>query len=140
MSRPGMLVTISILILTGAGVAQTSKQESTIGELQKELDDMRSQMVKMQNRIAELEAARGTTSTSRTDDPVQPHSQIRDTFGRPRWARHRTLWILRTARRNIKSHNWGAPSFTPGPLHLLVGFFVGCVLATAALRYLGDWT
>ena len=24
-------------------------------------------------------------------------------------------------------------------LHLLVGFFVGCVLATAALMYLGDW-
>lgn len=27
-----------------------------------------------------------------------------------------------------------------GALHLLVGFFVGCVLATAALMYLGDWT
>jgi len=26
-----------------------------------------------------------------------------------------------------------------GSLHLLVGFFVGCVLATAALMYLGDW-
>ena len=26
-----------------------------------------------------------------------------------------------------------------GALHLLVGFFVGCVLATAALLYLGDW-
>ena len=26
-----------------------------------------------------------------------------------------------------------------GALHLLVGFFVGCVLATAALMYLGDW-
>jgi uncharacterized membrane protein YoaK (UPF0700 family) len=24
-------------------------------------------------------------------------------------------------------------------LHLLVGFLVGCVLATAALMYLGDW-
>lgn len=27
-----------------------------------------------------------------------------------------------------------------GDLHLLVGFFVGCVLDTAALMYLGDWT
>jgi uncharacterized membrane protein YoaK (UPF0700 family) len=27
-----------------------------------------------------------------------------------------------------------------GALHLLVGFFVGCVLATVALMYLGDWT
>src|SRR5215831_15578444 len=26
-----------------------------------------------------------------------------------------------------------------GALHLLVGFFVGCVLATAALTYLADW-
>jgi uncharacterized membrane protein YoaK (UPF0700 family) len=26
-----------------------------------------------------------------------------------------------------------------GALHLLVGFFGGCVLATAALIYLGDW-
>jgi len=26
-----------------------------------------------------------------------------------------------------------------GALHLLVGFFVGCVLATTALMYLGDW-
>jgi uncharacterized membrane protein YoaK (UPF0700 family) len=26
-----------------------------------------------------------------------------------------------------------------GALHLLAGFFVGCVLATAALMYLGDW-
>lgn len=26
-----------------------------------------------------------------------------------------------------------------GALHLLVGFFVGCVLATAALMYWGDW-
>jgi uncharacterized membrane protein YoaK (UPF0700 family) len=26
-----------------------------------------------------------------------------------------------------------------GALHLLLGFFMGCVLATAALMYLGDW-
>ena len=26
-----------------------------------------------------------------------------------------------------------------GALHLLIGFFVGCVLATAALIYVGDW-
>ena len=26
-----------------------------------------------------------------------------------------------------------------GALHLLAGFFVGCVLATASLMYLGDW-
>ena len=38
-------------------LAQSSKQKPTIGELQKQLEEMRSQMVKMQNRIAELEAA-----------------------------------------------------------------------------------
>src|SRR6516162_502506 len=27
----------------------------------------------------------------------------------------------------------------PAALHLLVGFFVGCVVATVALMYLGDW-
>jgi len=26
-----------------------------------------------------------------------------------------------------------------GALHLLVGFFVGCVVAAAAVMYLGDW-
>src|SRR5262249_24801493 len=26
-----------------------------------------------------------------------------------------------------------------GALHLLIGFFVGCVVATAGLMYLGDW-
>jgi len=26
-----------------------------------------------------------------------------------------------------------------GALHLLIGFFVGCVLATAAIMYMGDW-
>jgi len=33
----------------------------------------------------------------------------------------------------------GGSSRLKGALHLLVGFFVGCVLATAALMYLGDW-
>src|SRR5215472_5785916 len=28
----------------------------------------------------------------------------------------------------------------PGAVHLLVGFFAGCVLATAAVIYLGDWS
>jgi uncharacterized membrane protein YgaE (UPF0421/DUF939 family) len=26
-----------------------------------------------------------------------------------------------------------------GALDLLIGFFIGCVLATAALMYVGDW-
>jgi len=32
----------------------------------------------------------------------------------------------------------GARKLT-GALHLLVGFFVGCVIAAAAVMYLGDW-
>jgi hypothetical protein len=36
---------------------------------------MRSQMVKMQNRIAELEAAKGNAATNSGADPVLPHSQ-----------------------------------------------------------------
>jgi hypothetical protein len=70
-----ILISIFTLIFTAVGLAQTSNQEPTIGELQKQLEDMRSQMVKMQNRIAELEAARGTAATSSSTDSVQLQSE-----------------------------------------------------------------
>jgi uncharacterized coiled-coil protein SlyX len=73
MSRPLILVSY-ILVVTAAGVAQTSNQESTIGELQKQLDEMRSQMVKMQNRIAELEAVRETQAPTSSADPLPPQT------------------------------------------------------------------
>src|SRR5215469_4857497 len=69
------LVAILTVIVSPAGLAQVLSQEPTIGELQRQLDEMRSQMVKMQNRIAELEAARGISGTSSSNDPVLRQSE-----------------------------------------------------------------
>ena len=44
-------------------------------ELQKQLDEMRSQMMKMQNRISELEAARGSAVTSSATDLLPSQNQ-----------------------------------------------------------------
>ena len=70
-----ILGSIFILIATVAGLAQAANQDSAIDDLQRQLDEMRSQMVKMQNRIAELEAATRITATSSGTDPVLLQSQ-----------------------------------------------------------------
>src|SRR5215472_7728937 len=70
-----ILVCVFTLFVTVAGPAQDSNQEPTAGELQRQLDEMRSQMVKMQNRIAELEAATGIAATNSGPDPVLLQSQ-----------------------------------------------------------------
>ena len=70
-----IIVGLLTLIATTATLAQTSNQEPTIAELQKQLDEMRSQMARMQNRITELEAGRGTAATSSNADPVQVQSE-----------------------------------------------------------------
>jgi len=63
------------LTVTPAALAQSSRQEPTISELQTQLDETRSEIAKMQNRIAELEAARGIGPTNSSDDPVPLQSQ-----------------------------------------------------------------
>jgi hypothetical protein len=70
------VISISILILTAstAGLAQAFNQDSTTGDLQRQLDELRSRMVEMQNRIAELEAGRGIAARNSTD-PVPLQSQ-----------------------------------------------------------------
>ena len=72
MSRRVILIGIGIftIIVTAEGLAQSSNQSPTNAELQRQLEEMRSQMARMQNRIAELEAARGITATSFSTDPV----------------------------------------------------------------------
>src|SRR5215469_7317568 len=70
-----ILVCVFTLFVAAAGPAQDSTQEPTPGELQRQLDEMRSQMVKMQNRIAELEAAKGIAATNSSTDPVLLQSQ-----------------------------------------------------------------
>jgi hypothetical protein len=70
-----VLISIFTVIVSAEGLTQVSNQESAIGELQKQLEEMRSQMVKMQNRIAELEAARGIAATKSSSDPVLLQSE-----------------------------------------------------------------
>ena len=65
-----IVVSIFTLVVTAAGMAQSFQQEPTISELQKQIEEMRSQKAKMQDRIAELEASRGTAATSPHTDPV----------------------------------------------------------------------
>src|SRR5215472_778409 len=64
-----ILVILLILMAAAAALAQTSKQNPTIGELQKELEETRSQMAQMRIRIAALEAS-GTTATNSSTDPT----------------------------------------------------------------------
>ena len=71
-----MLVSSLTLVIVAGAMAQTFKQEPTTGELQRQLDEMRSQMIQMQNRIAELEAAKGIAATSASTDTFTVHSQI----------------------------------------------------------------
>ena len=75
MRRKIILLSICTLLVTARGLAQASTQDSTIRQLQRQLDEMRSQMVKMENRITELEAARGIAATSSGTDPVLLQSQ-----------------------------------------------------------------
>src|SRR5215469_6695590 len=70
-----ILVCVFTLFVTAAGPAQDSNQEPTAGELRRQLDEVRSQMVKMQNRIAELEAAKGIAATNSGTDPVLLQNQ-----------------------------------------------------------------
>ena len=74
MRRKIILVSIFTITVTAEGLAQSSGQEPTTGELQRQLEEMRSQMAKMQNRITELEAARGIAANS-SADPILPQSQ-----------------------------------------------------------------
>jgi hypothetical protein len=55
-SRKTLLAGIFTVVVTAKALAQSSKQKPTLGELQKQLEKTRSQMVRMRNRIAELEA------------------------------------------------------------------------------------
>ena len=54
MSRILILLSIFTFIITDGSLAQSSNQEPTIGELQRQVQEIRSQMIKMQNRIESL--------------------------------------------------------------------------------------
>ena len=63
---------ISLLIFVAAeGLAQSPEQDPTIRALQNQLEEMRSQMVTMQNRIATLEAAKGVPEVRSQPDETK---------------------------------------------------------------------
>jgi hypothetical protein len=78
MRRMFLSVIFALLALPPGGLSQSSNQDSTIAELQRQLEEMRSQMAKMQNRITELEEAKGSTAVTKPNpDSILPQSQIR---------------------------------------------------------------
>jgi hypothetical protein len=72
MSRKIILAIIVILAGAAQGQTQSSTQEPTNSELQKQLQEMRSLVTKLENRVAELEAAKGTAAANSGPDPIQP--------------------------------------------------------------------
>src|SRR5262245_64726975 len=75
MRRGIILIGVLTWMITAEVEAQSSNQDPTVGELQKQLEEMRTQMAKMQNRIADLEAAKGIASANPSADTVLPQSQ-----------------------------------------------------------------
>jgi len=72
MNRKILLIGIFTTMVAGECLAQSSPQDAAIEELQKQLQEMHSQMATMQNRIAKLEGAKGAIAASATTDPVLP--------------------------------------------------------------------
>jgi len=70
-----ILLSIFTSIATPAGLANAADQEPTTVQLQKQLDEIRTQMVTIQNRLAELEAARRIGPTGSNIDSVLLESQ-----------------------------------------------------------------
>jgi len=72
-------VSIFTLIAIPSGMAQASNHDSTIGALQRQLDEMRSQMARMEGRIAELqaevEAVKGSAVMNSSTHPIPLQSQ-----------------------------------------------------------------
>ena len=75
MSRKIILLSIFTILIAEECRAQSSPQQHSIAELQKQMEEMRVQMAQMQNRIAELEVARGTTASSSSADPAPIRSE-----------------------------------------------------------------
>jgi hypothetical protein len=61
MSRLIVFVIILTTMVNAESLAQSSQPQPSVGELQKQLEELRSQIAAMQGRITELEAARGVS-------------------------------------------------------------------------------
>src|SRR5262249_38981313 len=66
MTRAFLLVSILFIVVP----VEARAQSPTLGELEKRLEEMRSQMATMQNQLAELEAATKAAPTTAVPDPV----------------------------------------------------------------------
>src|SRR5262249_53602094 len=75
MSRRIILTAMLTLVITAEVEAQSSNQDASISALQRQLEEMRLQMARMQNRIADLEVAKGIAATTSSADLVLPQSQ-----------------------------------------------------------------
>ena len=77
-SRRVISVSFLTLMATAGSVAQTANQDPTISDLQRQIQEMRLQMAKMQNRIADMEAKETADKNSSTD-PILSQSQTLST-------------------------------------------------------------
>src|SRR5262249_663313 len=70
--RSFVLVSILLMIWT----AEAAAQSPTVGELEKRLEEMRSQIAAIQNQLAELQAASRSTVTPATTDAVHQRGTL----------------------------------------------------------------
>jgi hypothetical protein len=75
MGRTVILIVSVIMMVTAEAFAQSSEPDLTVSELQKQLTEMRSQMVAMQNRLATVEAVTGNPETCSITQSNPLHSQ-----------------------------------------------------------------
>ncbi|HET6931565.1 MAG TPA: hypothetical protein VFI45_14665 [Candidatus Acidoferrum sp.] len=74
MNRKIVLIGVLTLFIPVGAQAQTATQEPAVTDLQKQLQEMRSQMNKMQSRIDELEAAKANPGTNLGPQPAAPQN------------------------------------------------------------------
>src|SRR5262249_4327281 len=72
MTRAFLLVSMLLVVVA----AEARAQSPTLGELEKRLEEMRSQMATMQNQLAELEAATKIAATSAMLDQVRQRGTL----------------------------------------------------------------
>src|SRR5262245_32909398 len=75
MSRRIILIAMLTLVITTEVEAQSSNQDATIGELQRQLEEMRTRMDKVQTRRADLEGPKGIAAANPSAGAVLPQSQ-----------------------------------------------------------------
>src|SRR6201982_2143311 len=78
-SRRAILGSILMFLAAGGSLAQTANLDPTITDLQRQIQEMRSQMAKMQNRIAGVETTQGIATTNSIPDHILLQSEASPT-------------------------------------------------------------